>query len=79
MSIKELFERLISMPIKNMIGYVALIAMINLIGFSIMKAFNPSGDSNKLSNEYSKEADKADKALVEATANRLRREALGSK
>ena len=42
MSIKELFERLISMPIKNMIGYVALIAMINLIGFSIMKASDNS-------------------------------------
>ena len=44
-----------------------------------MKALNPSGDLNKLSNEYSEEADKAGKALDEATANRLRREALGSK
>jgi hypothetical protein len=49
MSIEEIFKRLIKMPIENMIGYVALIAMATLVGFTIVKAFNPAGDANRAS------------------------------
>jgi hypothetical protein len=79
MSIEEIFKRLIKMPIKNMIGYAALMAMIALIGFSIIKAFNPTGDSNRASQEALKKQEEALKVLDAATADRERREALGSK
>ena len=79
MSIEEIFKRLIKMPIENMIGYVALMAMIALIGFSMLKAFNPAGDSNRASQEALKKVDEALKVLDAATADRERREALGIK
>jgi hypothetical protein len=79
MSIEEIFKRLIKMPIENMIGYVALMAMIALIGFSMVKAFNPASDSTRASDEASKKADEADKVLQAATADHKRREALGIK
>ena len=79
MSIEEIFKRLIKMPIENMIGYVALMAMIALIGFSMLKAFNPAGDSNRSSQEALKKVDEALKVLDAATADRERREALGIK
>jgi hypothetical protein len=59
MSIEEIFKRLIKMPIKNMIGYVSLMAMIALIGFSMIKAFNPAGDSNRASQEALKKSEEA--------------------
>lgn len=62
-----------------MIGYVALMAIITLIGFTIIKNFNPAGDSNRASQEASQKADEADKVLQAATADRERREALGIK
>lgn len=80
MSIEEIFKRLIKMPIKNMIGYAALMAMIALmialIGFSIIKAFNPAGDSNRASQEALKKHEESLKILDAATADRERREAL---
>jgi Na+/H+-dicarboxylate symporter len=79
MSIEEMFKRLIKMPIENMIGYIALIAMATLVGFTVVKAFNPAGDSNRASQEASQKADEADKVLQAATADRERREALGIK
>ena len=79
MSIEEMFKRLIKMPIENMIGYVALIAMATLVGFIIVKAFNPAGDSTRASQEALQKADEADKQLQAATAARERREALGNR
>jgi large-conductance mechanosensitive channel len=79
MSIEEMFKRLIKMPIGNMIGYVALMAIISLIGFSMVKAFNPASDSTRTSEEASKKADEALKVLDAATADRKRQEALGNK
>ena len=79
MSIEEMFKRLVKMPIENMIGYVALIAMIALIGFSIVKAFDPAGEATRASREASQKADEAIKELDAATAARKRREALGNK
>ena len=79
MSLEEVFKRLIKMKIENMIGYLALMAMIASIGFSIVKSFNPASDSNRASKEASEKADEADKVLQAATADRERREALGIK
>jgi hypothetical protein len=79
MSIEEIFKRLIKMPIENMIGYVALIAMATLVGFTIVKAFNPAGDANRASQEAVQKAIEADKELEAATAARKRQEALVNK
>ena len=83
MSLEEVFKRLIKMKIENMIGYLALMAMIASMiasmGFSIVKSFNPASDSNRASKEASEKADEADKVLQAATADRERREALGIK
>lgn len=62
-----------------MIGYTVLMAMIALIGFSIIKAFNPAGDSNRASQEALKKYEESLKVLEAATADRERREALGIK
>lgn len=75
----KLFKRLIKMKIENMIGYLALMAIIASIGFSIVKTLDPTSGSNRVSKEFSEKADEADKVLQAATADRLRREALGIK
>lgn len=74
-----MFKRLMKMPIENMIGYVALIATITLIGFSMVKAFNPASDSTRASREALQKAEEAEKEVQAATADRERREALGIK